>query len=294
MQSCGIQRSESLAVVKVRIVIVHLASLGVFFVPATTELVVAAVIGYFVRVFAWEVGSHRYFSHRSFKTSRAFQLFLAVLAAAAGQRGPIWWAAHHRVHHRHTDKAQDPHSPVAHSFWYAHLGWLLDQKTLDTDLDAARDLAQVPELVWVNKYHYLFPYALLAGIFAAGEYTALFGSPGLGIAAAVWVFFLGTLVSLHSSFAINTLTHGRRLGWLHSRRYASDDATTNVWWLAIPTMGSSWHNNHHHYMNSARHGFYWWEIDLAYIVLRALALLRIVWELKPVPPAVLEAGRHQG
>jgi stearoyl-CoA desaturase (delta-9 desaturase) len=256
--------------------------------------VVAAVASFFIRVFAWEAGSHRYFSHRAFSTSRVFQFLLAVLAAASAQRGPIWWAAHHREHHRHSDQPGDPHSPVQRGFWYAHMGWVLDQDRLDTDLDAAKDLARFPELVWVNKYHYLFPYLLLVGIFAVGQYTAAFGRTGLGVSAAIWIFFLSTLLSLHATFVVNTLTHARKPGWMNSRRFDTSDTTTNSWLLAIPTMGASWHNNHHRYMNGARAGFYWWELDLTYCVLRLLALTGIIWDLHPVPLKVLEEGRTFG
>lgn len=292
MQTSGIQQAERLSVVIFRVVLVHVASLAVFLVPFTGALLVAAVVGFFVRVFAWEAGSHRYFSHRSFKTTRLFQLLLAVLAAASAQRGPIWWATHHREHHRHADQPGDPHSPVQRGFWYAHIGWVLDQDKLNTDLDAAKDLARFPELVWVNQYHYLFPYLLLAGIFLLGEYTTVFGHAGLGWSAMVWVFFLPTLLSLHATFVVNTLTHARMPGWSNYRRFATKDTSTNSWLLAVPTMGASWHNNHHRYMNSARAGFYWWELDLTYYVLRLLAVLGLVWDLRSVPAKVLDEGKR--
>lgn len=291
MQTSGIQRAERLAIVKFRVWLLHAASLTIFVVPFTWGLAAAAIIGFFIRVFAWEGGSHRYFSHRAFSTSRAFQLVLALLAAAGAQRGPIWWAAHHREHHRHSDQPGDPHSPVQRGFWYAHVGWVLDQDKLDTDLDGAKDLARFPELVWVNKYHYLFPYLLLVGIFLLGQYTAVFGRTGLGMSAVVWVFFLSTLLSLHATFVVNTLTHARKPGWINQRRFDTPDTTTNSWLLAIPTMGASWHNNHHRYMNSARAGFYWWEVDLTYCVLRLLAVVGIIWDLHPVPPKVLHEGK---
>jgi stearoyl-CoA desaturase (delta-9 desaturase) len=287
-----IQRTESARIIRTRLVVVHLASMGVFFVPFTWQLVVGMLVGYFLRVFAWEGGSHRYFAHRSFKTSRTFQFLLAALSAAGGQRGPLWWAATHRKHHRTSDSADDAHSPVTHSFWHAHVGWLVDPQTVDTDLDAVRDLARYPELVWLNKYHWVFALAVLALVFVLGQFTALFGRPGLGVAALVWVFFLGTLLSLHASFAVNTLTHGRRVDRLNRRRFDTSDTTTNSVLLAIPTLGAGWHNNHHRYMNAARAGFYWWELDLTYLVLRLLACLGIVWDLHPVPVAVLAEGRR--
>ena len=293
MNNTGIQHAESHHVVRVRIWISHLACLGVFFVPFTPELLVAAVIGYFLRVFAFEVGAHRYFSHHAFKTSRAFQFVLALMVASSGHRGPIWWAVHHRAHHRHSDTALDVHSPVTHSFWHAHMGWLMDAKTVDTDLDAAKDLSRVPELVWINRWHMVFPLALLLATVLVGEYTTLFGRTGLGTSAAVWVFFVSTVLALHAAFAVNTLTHGRRPGFFSQRRYDTGDSTTNSWLLAIPTMGASWHNNHHRCMSAARAGFFWWELDLAYVSLWLLARLGIVWDLRPVPQALLDKGPLQ-
>lgn len=291
--SYGIQPGEPLKAVRIRVWLVHLACLGIFFLPVTPALLAWSLAGYFLRVFSWEGGSHRYFSHRSFKTSRGFALFLAMLAAAAGQRGPLWWAAHHRNHHRHSDTELDLHSPVTRPFWYAHLGWLLDQKTLDTNLDDAKDLARFPELVWVNRFHYLFPLVVLAACVLLGQYTAAFGHSGLGLASAVWLFFLPTALSLHASFAVNSLTHGFKPGFWHRRPYQTSDTTTNVWWLAIPTLGAAWHNNHHRYMNSARAGFRWFELDLTYAILKLLALLGLVWDLRPVPQDVHEEAARQ-
>lgn len=287
-----LQRAESLRAFKIRATIVHLACLGVFFVPVTPALVITAIVLYFVRVFSWEAGSHRYFSHRSYKTSRAFQFVLALMAAFAGQRGVIWWAVHHRAHHRYSDRDPlDQHSPVLHSLWHAHFGWMLNQQALDTDLDAARDLAKFPELVWINKYHYLFPLSLLIATFAVGQYTAFFGRTGLGASALVWTFFLSMVLSQQAAFSLNTAMHGIRPGWLNRRRYETDDTTTNLWLLAIPTLGAAWHNNHHRHMNSARTGFFWWELDPTYAILRVLSWFGIVWDLVPVPQAVLDEGR---
>lgn len=291
MAEANIQKTESATVIRARLWVVHLASLGVFFVPFTWQLGLGLAVGYLLRVFAWEAGSHRYFSHRAFKTSRTFQFLLGALSAAGGQRGPLWWAATHRKHHRTSDTEADVHSPITKPFWHAHMGWLVDPATVDTDLDAVRDLARYPELVWLNKYHYLFAIGLLLLVFAAGQYTALFGRTGLGWAAVVWVFFFGTLLSLHASFAVNTLTHGRRVGWLNRRPFDTDDTTTNSLLLALPTLGAAWHNNHHRYMNAARAGFRAWEIDLSYAVLKLLEKLGVVWDLHPVPAAVLDEGR---
>jgi stearoyl-CoA desaturase (delta-9 desaturase) len=294
MQLTGIQRGESHRVIAIRLAVSHAMCLGVFFVPVTAELLWAAFVGYFVRMFFIEAGAHRYFAHRAFKTSRLAQLVLGLGVAASGQRGPIWWAGHHRKHHRYSDRPGDPHSPMVQGrrahFWHAHLGWLVERDNLDTDLDAVKDLARYPELVIVNKTHMLWPIALLVITVLLGAYTPLFGREGLGWSAAVWAFFVPTVLSLHGIFAINSLTHGGRLGRWHRRRFMTNDYTTNAWWLAIPTMGAAWHNNHHRYMNSARAGFYRFELDPSYLMLRGLAALRVVWDLHEVPSAVIEEG----
>jgi stearoyl-CoA desaturase (delta-9 desaturase) len=291
MTESTLQSTEGPRVVIARALIGHVALLGVFFVPFTKELLIAAAIGYVIRVFSVEGGVHRYFSHRSYKTSRLFQFILAALAAANGQRGPIWWAVIHRKHHRFADLPGDPHSPVARSRWKAYYGWLIDQRTLDTDLSEARDLAQYPELVWVNQHHYVFPLSTLLATFLVGQYTSLFGHAGLGLSAVVWVFFVSMILSQHVPYWVNVWAHGTKPGFFNFRRFDTPETSTNIWWLALPTLGAAWHNNHHRYMNSARTGFYWYEIDLTYLILRGLSLLHIVWDLHPVPAHVLVEGR---
>jgi stearoyl-CoA desaturase (delta-9 desaturase) len=288
MQLTGIQHAESHRVVMARIVISHTACLGVFFLPFTPQLGWALLVGYLWRVFAFEGAAHRYFSHRAFKTSRAGQFLLAFLVVCSGQRGPLWWAMHHRAHHRFSDTERDPHSPVTHSFWEAHVGWLMRAETVDTNLDAVKDLARGPELVWINRWHMVFPLALLVLTGLLGEFTTLFGRTGLGGAAMVWAFFLPTVLALHAAFCVNTLTHGRQPGWLNPRPFLTKDSTTNSWLLALPTLGASWHNNHHRYMLSARAGFRWWEVDLTYAMLWLLERLHVVWGLHPVPASVLQ------
>jgi stearoyl-CoA desaturase (delta-9 desaturase) len=290
-QQARIQRSESVALIKFRIAFAHVAMLGIFFVPATRQLVLATALSFFVRVFAWEGGSHRYFAHRSYRTSRLFQFLIAFVAAASGHRGPLWWASQHRQHHRHTDQAGDPHSPVTDGILHAYVGWACDPRYVDTDLDQIRDFARYPELVWLNRYHYTMPYVLMVGVYFLGETTTLFGRTGLGLSAVVWTFFFGMVLSLHAAFVVNGFMHNQKLGIFHSRRYHTPDTTTNSWFWCVPTMGASWHNNHHRYMNSVRAGHRWWELDLTYLILRALSLVGVVWDLHQVPSKVMAEGK---
>jgi stearoyl-CoA desaturase (delta-9 desaturase) len=240
LPNTGIQKAESLRIIKIRILLLHVVSLGVFFVPYDNALLVLAAITYFARTFGWEGGSHRYFAHRSYKTSRAFQLFLAILAASGGQRGPIWWAWHHRLHHRHSETELDPHSPVQKGFIYAHFLWYLDPKYIDTDLDTVKDLAKYPELVWINKYHYFVPYLLMAAIFCLGQFTTVLGPNVNGVSAIVWGFFLSTALSLHSTFVVNTITHGISPRLFSYRAFATSDTSTNNWCSLHRDDGASW------------------------------------------------------
>src|SRR5215471_11017862 len=181
----GIQKSESLRIIKLRLGLAYIATVGIFFVPFDPSLVLLTVITFVPRLFGVEAGAHRYFAHRSFKTSRVFQLILACLAASASQRGPIWWATYHRLHHKYADTKLDPHTPVGKSRWHAYVGWALQPQVCDTDLDAARELSRYPELVWVNKYHYVFPLLTLLLVFVIGEYSTILGNNVTGLSAIV-------------------------------------------------------------------------------------------------------------
>jgi stearoyl-CoA desaturase (delta-9 desaturase) len=285
----GIQRAEPLAVIKVRIAILHLFALGVFVVPFHWHLVWLTAATFVPRMLAMECAYHRYFSHRAFKTSRVFQFVLAIVAVTTGQRGILWWASTHRRHHSHADIEGDVHSPRVSGLWYGHMGWTLNGDNTDTNLDMVPDFARFPELLLLNRFHYVPGLFLLLGLYFAGR-AGWFGSGVDGIQAVVWGFFFSTLLVLHGTFGVNSLGHeGGRYGG--TRRYETEDASVNHPWLALPTMGGGWHNNHHRYPASARSGFAWWEIDPAYVVLRMLAAAGIVWDLRPVPADVLAEGR---
>lgn len=255
---------------------VHLSCLAAFFLPFSWGLVALCLGLYLVRMFGITGGYHRYFSHKSFRTSRWFQFVLAVLGLLALQKGPLWWAAHHRHHHLHSDGEDDLHSPHQDGFWWSHMGWILARDHNQTDLSRIPDLARHPELVWLNKYHLVPGVTLAVLLFLLGDWQAL-----------VWGFSISTVLTWHATFAINSLTHmfGRR-------RFATTDDSRNSLLLALVTLGEGWHNNHHHYMASTRQGFYWWELDPTYYVLKGLAALGIVWNLREPPRRVLDEGRR--
>jgi stearoyl-CoA desaturase (delta-9 desaturase) len=255
--------------------IVHASALvGAILVGWSWQACAWLVGGYFVRMFAISASYHRYFSHRTFKTSRAFQFVLAVLGMTCAQQGPLWWAEHHRRHHKHADEPQDLHSPRQGGFGWAHVGWVLSARFQATDYDRIRDFAGYPELRWLNAHDAVFVIGSAVTLLLVGGPTAL-----------VWGFFVALVASWHSTFTINSFAHV----W-GSRRYATSDDSRNNALLAVLTLGEGWHNNHHHYQRSARLGFRWWQIDPTYYALRVLSWLGLIWDLEVVPRHVRDAA----
>ena len=254
---------------------VHIAALAAFFVPFAWGWVALAAGLYVLRMWALTAGYHRYFSHRSFKTSRAFQFVLALLGTLCVQKGPLWWAAHHRHHHRKSDRPGDVHSPLVDGFLWAHLGWVLSTDHDDTDYERIADFGKYPELRWLNEHFLVPPVALAVLLFVVG-----------GLPALVWGFFVSTVVLWHATFAINSFTH-----MIGRRRYDTPDDSRNSLLLALVTLGEGWHNNHHYYKSSTRQGFFWWEVDFTYYVLRALAAVGLVWDLKEPSEEVKSSNR---
>lgn len=269
-------------------VAVHLGCLGVFFVGVSKVAAITAFVLYFIRMFAITGFYHRYFSHKTFKTSRFMQWVFAVLGASATQKGPIWWAAHHRQHHLFSDQEGDPHSPVKDGFFKAHIGWVFSAASKGTNLERVRDLYRFPELRVLDRYYGLVPFLLALSLYIFGEALAA-SHPELGTSGwqmLVWGFFISTTAVLHCTFLINSATH-----CFGKKRFITKDQSRNNPLLALLTLGEGWHNNHHRYPASTRQGFYWWEYDITYYLLVVLQKLGIIWDLKPVPVAILEEGR---
>jgi len=271
-QADSVVRSDRITFAKLPFFGVHLACIGVYWSGITWRAVALCVALYAIRMLGITAGYHRYFAHRSYRTSRSFQFILALIGCWALQKGPLWWAAHHRHHHQHSDEDTDVHSPERRGFWWSHVGWFLGNRYDPTEYHLIRDFADYPELRWLDD-NCLAP-GLLLGI--ASYYIA--GWPGL-----FFGFFVSSVLLYHGTFAINSLCH-----IFGSVRYQTGDASRNSFTLALVTFGEGWHNNHHHYSTSTRMGFFWWEIDITYYVLKALSTLRIVWGLKEPPPRVLQ------
>ena len=266
--------------------LVHLACIAVFWVGWSPIAVGSALAAYSVRMFAITGFYHRYFSHRTFSTSRVAQFVFALIGNSALQRGPLWWAAHHRHHHRYSDQPGDPHSPHQHGFIWSHILWITSRENFPTDLKVVRDLARFPELRFLNRFDFLVPIVLAFFMYFLGEKLSVYGTSGWQM--VIWGFFISTIALFHATCTINSLAH--QFG---SRRFNTNEGSRNNFWLALITFGEGWHNNHHYYPGASRQGFYWWEIDLTYWGLKVLSWLGIIWNLRPVPDRVYDQANKQ-
>jgi len=251
---------------------VHAGCLAALFLGVGAVEITTCLGLFWLRMFGITGGYHRYFSHRTYKTGRVFQFVLALLGCMSAQKGPLWWAAGHRRHHKYSDEPGDMHSPRA-GIWYSHQAWIFDDQWGETELDRIPDFARYPELVWLNRWHVVPPALLAAGLYAAG-----------GASLLVWGFCISTTMLWHSTYSINSLAH-----LFGSQRYDTGDDSRNNLWLALLTLGEGWHNNHHRYMAAARNGFFWWEIDITYYTLRVLEKFGVVWSLRMPPSHLLES-----
>jgi stearoyl-CoA desaturase (delta-9 desaturase) len=252
---------------------IHAACLLVFFTEPSAANVTLLLGSVVVRMFGITAGYHRYFAHKTYRTGRVFQFVLALLGCSALQKGPLWWAAGHRRHHVFSDQEGDLHSP-RDGFYWAHQGWILSPRWLETEYERIGDFAAYPELVWLNRWHLVPPLGFGVLCFLLGGFDAL-----------IWGFVLGTVALWHQTYLVNSVAHV----W-GSRRYDTPDTSRNNWLVALLTLGEGWHNNHHRFMASARQGFFWWELDPTYYALRGLAKLGIVRDLREPPRALLEQG----
>jgi stearoyl-CoA desaturase (Delta-9 desaturase) len=260
---------------------IHAAcSLAIWTGVSRAALIVCLAL-YAIRMFGITAGYHRYFSHRSYKTSRVFQFVLAWLGGMSAQKGALWWAAHHRRHHASSDTKEDIHSPMRRGFWWSHVGWFLCSKYDDADPRLIRDLIRFRELLFLNRFHALPPAALAVSVLLLGTVLHIF-APGLHTGPAqmlVWGFFVSTVLVYHGTFLVNSLAHvfGRR-------RFPTKDDSRNNFLIALITFGEGWHNNHHYAPSSERQGIYWWEIDLSHCILQVLNWCGVVWDLQKPPP----------
>ena len=277
-ESCPKSPADEADIIHPRVlpfIAVHLACLAILWVDVQPiDWIICGAL-YVIRMFGITAGFHRYFSHRSFKTSRVFQFILAFLGQSSAQRGVLWWAATHRYHHKHSDTERDVHSPVQHGFWYSHVLWIFSKRGRSVDYSLIKDFKKYPELVWLEKWERLPPFLLGFLVWLIAGWSGL-----------VVGFFLCTVFLFHGTFTINSLSHV-----IGKQPYATGDSSRNNLFLAIITLGEGWHNNHHHFPSATPQGFRWWQIDVTYYILKVLSLVRIVWDLRLPPVHVVEGKR---
>jgi len=228
----------------------------------STDWLLFAVI-YPIQSIGVGVSLHRYFAHRSFKTSRWFQFMMALMAASVFGDA-VRFTGKHRLHHRYSDTTNDTHTPLK-GFWSCWYGSLLDNGYTDAELcDAARDLKKYPELMWLHRY-WMVPGLVLCGI------AFLIG----GLSSVAIGVLLGSTLLLNQAAAVNYFCHkyGRR-------RFDTRDRSTNNALIAALSFGEGWHNNHHYYPATARAGFHWWEVDMYYWVIWLFEKLGLVWDVR--------------
>lgn len=243
---------------------------------------------YYFRMFAITGIYHRYFSHRSYKTSRVFQFIMGVWGTSCGQQGPLWWAAHHRHHHKYSDTPEDIHSPGLRGFWWSHWGWILCKRYAPTNEEAVKDLVKFPELKFINKHHGLAPLVLAVGIFFFGVFLE-HAAPGLhtnGMQMLAWGFFASTVLLYHGTFTINSLSHV-----FGKKRFETGDDSKNNFWLSLITMGEGWHNNHHKFPYAESQGIYWWEIDMSHYILKIFSWVGLVWDIQGHPKELIHPAK---
>lgn len=270
-------------------ILIHVCCLAVFWVGWSFTAVFTAIFLFYLRMFAITGFYHRYFSHKTFKMNRFWQFIFAVIGNSAAQRGPLWWAGHHRLHHRYTEEQQDPHSPIQHGLLWSHVGWIFYSDNFKTDYKSVRDFAKYPELLWLNRYDNIVPICLILILFAVGTLLEAY-YPDLhtsGMQLVIWGFFISTVVLFHATFSINSISHL----W-GTQTFQTEDKSRNNFLLALLTMGEGWHNNHHYYPRSTSQGFRWWQIDVTYYLLCFLEKIKVIYEINKVPLELKKSKLH--
>ena len=270
--------------------LVHVVGVLAIFTGFSWPAILMCFFMYYARMFAITGAYHRYFSHRSYKTSRFFQFVLGCWGASSAQQGPLWWAAHHRHHHKYSDTDEDVHSPRRRGLWWSHMGWLLSRKYAKTNEEVVKDLTKFPELMWINKNHGLAPFILAGAIYLFGAFLQN-AAPGLhtnGLQMLTWGFFTSTTLLYHGTFCINSLSH-----LIGKKRFETGDDSKNSFMLSIVTLGEGWHNNHHRFPYSESQGIYWWEVDITHYILKAFSWVGLVWDIQTHPKEVIAEGRSR-
>ena len=223
---------------------------------------------------------HRLLAHRSFKTPKWFECVLATLGCCAWQGGPCQWIGTHRIHHRHSDEEEDPHTP-RHGFTWAHMLWCLHKDPEGRSArDAAKDLWRDPALRLIDRFFWVPQLLLIPLTYAGGEAAAALGLSTSGLSWVLWGVCVRTVFVYHGTWFVNSASHT----WGY-RNFETPDNSRNLWWLALISFGEGWHNNHHAHQRSAAHGLRWFELDLTYLTIRLLERVGLASEVVlPSPP----------
>jgi len=257
---------------------VQASALLIFVVQFRWAYVGLWAASHFLRAIGLTLAYHRYYAHRAFKMGRVTRFVWTFIGTAAMQKGPLWWAGHHVNHHKFADRDGDPHSPMVSGVYYAHLGWFLNDTKYDrveATNPVIRDFGPVPEIAFLDRAFFVPPLVLVAGLFLVG-----------GLPWVVWGFCLPTMTLAHATFAINSINH-----MFGSRRFETVDESRNNALTAFFAAGEGWHNNHHRYQRAARNGFYWWEFDVTWYVIRLMQAVGLAWDVQPVPKRIYEEAR---
>jgi fatty-acid desaturase len=249
------------------LLIAHLAAIAALFFWSWSGLVSAIILYWVGASLGIGMGYHRLITHRGYRVPKLVEYFLVTCGTLALEGGPIQWVVTHRIHHAHTDRVGDPHTP-RDGGWWAHIGWILRHTTHDraTLAHYAPDLITDRYYNWLNRFYYV-PLIVLSVVLLLGG----------GWSVLLWGVFLRVTLALHATWLVNSATHmwGRK-------RFETGEDSKNSWWVALLTFGEGWHNNHHAYPTSARHGLRWYEIDINWLGIRVLQLLGLARAIKRV------------
>jgi stearoyl-CoA desaturase (delta-9 desaturase) len=252
----------------------HLGALAALFCFHCSSLLILLALWFLSLNVGIGVSYHRQLTHRGFTTPKWLEHAMALCGAMALQGSPTYWVAVHRMHHQYTDKPGDPHSP-RDGKWWSHMGWILRGALHNETAFIARyapDLQRDKFYRWLAVWHWL-PVTLIGILLLGGG--AVLGGWRLGLSWLLWGVLFRVTLGFHVTWLVNSATHL----W-GSRRFPTQDDSTNNWWVALLTGGEGWHNNHHAHPVSARHGMAWWEVDFNYWFIRVLALLGLAKNVK--------------
>ncbi len=261
-----------------------LASLPLLWNSLVGATDLAIMVGvYLATAFSITIGYHRMLTHRAFETHRPVKYLFAIVGSMAVQGPVIEWVADHRKHHAHTDEEGDPHSPhVGHGsglrgLYHAHVGWLFRENGMADAKRYARDLLEDDGMRFISR-NFLY-WAALGLLIPFGLGFAITGELTGGLTALLWGGLVRVFFVHHVTWSINSICH-----FFGSRRFATEDRSTNVFWLALPSLGEAWHHNHHAFPRAATHGLRWWEVDLSALVIRAMRRLGLAWNVVLISP----------